>query len=105
MQGRRTPDFKLVKDGKLQGYCEMKSPRDDWIFDIPQDLKVGELREEKRFALEGIQVPGGGRGFFIFDEKKDQRERDKAAPDDKQKAVWEAARSIDLYLWIEPQKK
>jgi len=25
-----TPDFKLVKDG---GYCEMESPRDDFIFE------------------------------------------------------------------------
>jgi large subunit ribosomal protein L30 len=31
----KTPDFKLYKDGKLCGYCEMKSPRDDYVFEKP----------------------------------------------------------------------
>jgi large subunit ribosomal protein L30 len=31
----KTPDFKLYKDGKLRGYCEMKSPRDDFVFEKP----------------------------------------------------------------------
>jgi ribosomal protein L30 len=48
MHGRKTPDFKLLKEGKLVGFCELKSPRDDWIFDVPTDLKPGELREEVR---------------------------------------------------------
>jgi large subunit ribosomal protein L30 len=48
MHGRKTPDFKLIKAGKLVGYCELKSPRDDWIFDVPTDLKPGEVREESR---------------------------------------------------------
>jgi hypothetical protein len=48
MRGRKTPDFKLIKAGTLVGYCELKSPRDDWIFDVPADLKPGELREEVR---------------------------------------------------------
>src|SRR6266567_1044000 len=38
MRGRKTPDFKLLKGGKLVGYCELKSPRDDWIFDVPADV-------------------------------------------------------------------
>jgi large subunit ribosomal protein L30 len=33
-QGKR-PDFKLLKDGKLTAFCEMKSPRDDFIFEEP----------------------------------------------------------------------
>src|SRR5579872_1448344 len=28
----KTPDFKLIKESKLCGYCELKSPRDDWIW-------------------------------------------------------------------------
>jgi hypothetical protein len=32
----------------LKGYCELKSPRDDWIFAIPKDLKPGEIRKESR---------------------------------------------------------
>jgi large subunit ribosomal protein L30 len=32
----KTPDFKLMKDGKLCGFCEMKSPRDDFIFEAPE---------------------------------------------------------------------
>src|ERR1700682_5328297 len=27
----KTPDFKLMKDGALCGYCEVKSPRDDYV--------------------------------------------------------------------------
>lgn len=48
MTGRKTPDFKLLKDGKLVGYCELKSPRDDWIFETPADLTPGEIRGEAR---------------------------------------------------------
>jgi len=48
MQGRKTPDFKLFKNGKLVGYCELKSPRDDWVFDVPDDLEPGEIRQEVR---------------------------------------------------------
>jgi ribosomal protein L30 len=79
MRGRKTPDFKLIKAGTLVGYCELKSPRDDWIFDVPADLKRGELREEVRqdstahnlarnigkaaeqFEAAGMGVPGAKR--------------------------------------------
>jgi large subunit ribosomal protein L30 len=44
----KSPDFKLTKNGELKGYCELKSPRDDWIFAIPKDLKSGEIRKESR---------------------------------------------------------
>jgi hypothetical protein len=42
----KSPDFRLFKDNKLRGYCELKSPRDDWVFDFPADLAPGELRVE-----------------------------------------------------------
>jgi hypothetical protein len=44
----KTPDYKIMKNGELKGYCELKSPRDDWIFAIPNDLKPGEIREDHR---------------------------------------------------------
>ena len=31
-----TPDFKIFKDGTLAGFCEVKSPRDDWTFEFPK---------------------------------------------------------------------
>jgi hypothetical protein len=37
-----------MKDSMLGGYCELKSPRDDWTFDFPRDLKHDELRVEVR---------------------------------------------------------
>jgi ribosomal protein L30/L7E len=33
----KTPDFKLLKDGTLHGFCEVKSPRDDYVFDVPNE--------------------------------------------------------------------
>jgi large subunit ribosomal protein L30 len=44
----KTPDFKVMKNGELKSYCELKSPRDDWIFSVSKDLKPGEIREESR---------------------------------------------------------
>jgi|SRR6266403_438802 len=32
----KTPDFKLMKGGKLCAFCEMKSPRDDHILHAPE---------------------------------------------------------------------
>jgi large subunit ribosomal protein L30 len=45
---RKNPDFRLYKDGRLVGYCEVKSPRDDWVFDFAEDLKPGEHRVDIR---------------------------------------------------------
>jgi large subunit ribosomal protein L30 len=139
----KTPDFKLLKDGALRAYCEMKAPTDGGIFDIPDDLKPGEIRAEVRkdpaifnlarhiaktakqfeaanpdrahpnilvivnharrkgpadlrMALEGIRAPDGGR-FFPLVNDVDKWEV--------QKGVWEAARSIDLYVWVDPKKR
>jgi ribosomal protein L30 len=44
----KTPDFKLLKDGSLSGYCELKSPRDDFIFESPQRGGVA-IRENVPF--------------------------------------------------------
>jgi hypothetical protein len=44
----KSPDFRLFKDKKLRACCELKSPRDDWVFDVPRDLKPGDIRIEVR---------------------------------------------------------
>lgn len=49
-----------------------------------------------RMALEGIPGPGGERWFPLVNE------------DDKwevQRGVWDAARSIDLYVWVDARKR
>ena len=144
----KSPDFKLLKENKLFGYCELKSPRDDWVFDFPRDLRPGELRVESRrdptahnlarqirkaaaqldavnpdhrlpnilvlvsharrrgpadlkMAIEGIQVPGGHPLFLLVKEK----EKDPKKAWKKQENLWEAARRIDLFLWIDAHKR
>jgi large subunit ribosomal protein L30 len=48
----KTPDFKLLKDGALRAYCEMKSPTDGDLFDFPDDLA------SERNSRGGPQGPG-----------------------------------------------
>jgi ribosomal protein L30 len=138
----KTPDFKLLKDGALGAYCEVKSATDGDLFDFPADLAPGEIRVEVRndpalfslarhitkagkqfeavnpdrkhpnilvivnharrkgpadlrLALEGFRAPDGGRLFPLMNDE-DKWEV--------QKNVWEAARSIDLYVWVDPRK-
>jgi hypothetical protein len=134
----KTPDFKLMKGSGLRGYCELKSPRDDWVFELPGDTKPGEsvaetrpsptsnnlarqiesaveqfdavnpdhklpnvlvianhapgrTRSDLHVALTGIQVPDGPRLFTL--------------EPDRQKQICEAARRVDLFLWIDPQTR
>lgn len=126
----KTPDFKLLKDGKLSGYCEMKSPLDDYIFETPVDgapairknvpfyRKLGSHVRDAAQQLEavnkehnlpnivafvshspdierrdliatiaGLPIPGGDSPQFILGRKMQQQ-------------VIEAAKKIDLFLWI-----
>jgi len=47
-------------------------------------------------ALEGVQAPDGRRFFpLVSDEDKWEVQKD----------VWEAARNIDLYVWVDPRKR
>jgi large subunit ribosomal protein L30 len=139
----KTPDFKLLKDGALRAYCEIKSPTDSDLFDFADDLAPGEIRVEVRkdpavfslarliakaakqfkaanphrahpnilvivnharrkgpadlrMALDGIRSPEGRR-FFPLVNDEDKWEV--------QKGVWEAARSIDLFVWVDPRKR
>jgi hypothetical protein len=49
-----------------------------------------------RIALEGVRGPNGERWFPLVNEK-DKWEV--------QKGVWDAARSIDLYVWVDARKR
>jgi hypothetical protein len=49
-----------------------------------------------RMTLEGIRAPDGRR-FFPLVNDEDKWEV--------QKGVWEAARSIDLFVWVDPRKR
>jgi large subunit ribosomal protein L30 len=131
----KTPDFKLFVAGELRGFCEMKSPRDDFIFEKPAEGEAA-VRENlpfyrklgshirhaaKQFAavnpdhklpnvlafvthcpdikrrdllatIAGLPVPGSDRRLFMLSRKMQQQ-------------VMDAARRIDLFLWIDAQKR
>jgi hypothetical protein len=52
--------------------------------------------DDLRMALEGIQAPDGRRFFPLVNDTEKW---------EAQKGVWEAARSIDLYVWVDPHKR
>jgi hypothetical protein len=131
----KTPDFKLFVNGALRGFCEMKSPRDDFIFETPAEDEAavrenlpyyrklgGHIRHaaeqfgavnpdhklpnvlalvshcpdiERRdlmATIAGLLVPGSDRRIFMLSRKMQQQ-------------VLDAARRIDLFLWIDAQKR
>jgi large subunit ribosomal protein L30 len=133
VRAAKRPDFKLLKDGELCGFCEMKSPRDDYVFenplpgemavrkDLPFHVKLGRLtrkaglqfvaanpdqskpnilvfvnhapditRRDLRRTLEGLSVGDGKRVFMLCHKL--------------QKQVSDAAKKVDLFLWIDVEK-
>jgi hypothetical protein len=50
---RKTPDFRLFRDGRLVAYSEVKSPRDEWLDDQLMDAApfqiVGGARNDPTF--------------------------------------------------------
>jgi ribosomal protein L30 len=59
----KTPDFKLLKNGKLCGFCELKSPRDDYIFERPE---AGEAAVRKNLPFHrklGSHIRHAGQQF------------------------------------------
>src|SRR5262245_10049219 len=131
----KTPDFKLFKNARLCGFCEMKSPRDDAVFEAPQSgfavrknlpfyRKLGShiRRAARQFDAEnpnhklpnilafvtysteierrdliatiaGLPPPVDiGRRIFMLGRKM-------------QEQVMHAARTVDLFLWIDAQKR
>lgn len=140
----KSPDFKILRNGELLGYCELKSPRDDRVFALPNDLKPGEIRQDVRenptahararviekaaaqfdavnpdhaqpnilvivsharlrgpvdlhLAIAGMPTPEGGRGFLLVD----PNEKDCTKAWAKQRKLWQDARRIDLFFWID----
>jgi large subunit ribosomal protein L30 len=130
----KTPDFKLVQGGGIRGFCEMKSPRDDFMFeppegggaavrkDVPFYRKLAShiRRAARQFdavnpehalpnilafvshspdierrdliaTIAGLPVPGAAPVFMLSREM--------------QQEVLEAARRIDLFLWIDAKKR
>jgi ribosomal protein L30 len=130
----KTPDFKLFQDGKLTGFCEMKSPRDDYIFerpapgefairkDLPFHRKLGShiryaglqfdavnpdhslpnilafishspdiARRDLHATVVGLPAPEPGKRVFMLDREM-------------QEQVLDAARKVDLFLWIDAEK-
>jgi hypothetical protein len=63
LRNGKTPDFKPFKDGKLCGYCELKSPRDDFIFESPEPSDAA-IRENLPFHRKlGSHVRHAGMQF------------------------------------------
>ena len=130
----KTPDFKLLVNGELRGFCEMKSG-DDLVFETPAEGEVAvrenlpfyrKLGSHIRYAAEqfgavnpyhkhpnvlafvthcpdierrdllatiaGLPVPGSDRRIFRLSRKMQQQ-------------VLDAVRRIDLFLWIDAQKR
>ncbi len=133
----KTPDFKLIKETKLCGYCELKSPRDDWTFEFPDKIKPGELIAKTRHSPTSNNL---ARQIMSAAEQLDAINLDHELPNllvlvnhaagrtrsdlyvtlagipaprgplftlkfEHQKEVWEAARRVDLFLWVDPRER
>jgi ribosomal protein L30 len=129
----KTPDFKLYKDGKLCGYCELKSPRDDFILEAPEPgdaairknlpfhRKLGSHIRHAGMQFEAVNPDHSVPNVMVFvTHVPDIERRDLhatisglPAPDGKrvfmlsrkmQEQVLNAARKVDLFLWIDAEK-
>ena len=130
----KTPDFKLPKEGRVRGFCEMKSPKDDFIFEnpAPGDFAVREnlpfhrkLGGHIRKAAEQFDAVNPDHSLpnilAIVNHAPDIERRDLhmtiaglPARDGKpvfmlcpkmQEDTLKAARKIDLFLWVDAQKR
>jgi len=63
----RTPDFRVIRDGRLLAHCEVKSPRDDWLDDqlpsAPSGQIVGGLRKDPTFNTLARHIAKGATQF------------------------------------------
>ena len=130
----KTPDFKLMKDGKLSGYCEMKSPRDDFILETPDPSGVAIRRNLPFYRKLGSHIRKAAAQFDAVNpdhalpnimvfvshtpdiERRDLRATIAGLPLDNgrwlpflprklQIQVLDAARKIDLFLWIDAKER
>jgi hypothetical protein len=129
----KKPDFKLLKNGQVCAFCEMKSPKDDFVFESPNPGEeairknlpyhrklAGHIRKaaqqfeavnpdhnrpnimafithapeiERRdlqATIAGLTA-GDGRRLFMLSQENQER-------------TLEAARKVDLFLWIDAEK-
>jgi large subunit ribosomal protein L30 len=56
LKAGKTPDFKLLNDGIFCGYCEMKSPRDDFILKTPPPGGVAVRRNLPFYRKLGSHI-------------------------------------------------
>jgi ribosomal protein L30 len=133
LKAGKTPDFKLFKDGAVCGYCEMKSPGDDYIFekpapgkfavrkDLPFHVKLGlhiskaglqfaavnsdhKLPNILAFVNHAPDMNRGHRHEAIVGLPAGDGNRVAILSHELQVRVLEAARKIDLFLWIDAEK-
>jgi large subunit ribosomal protein L30 len=51
LKAGKTPDFKLVREGSVCGFCEMKSPADEYIFEKPEPDEL-EIRKSLPYYVK-----------------------------------------------------
>jgi large subunit ribosomal protein L30 len=130
----KTPDFRLLKDGEVCGFCEMKAPKDDFVFENPRPGETA-MRENLPFYRKlGGHVRKAAQQFdavnpnhtrpnilAFVNHAPDIARRDLHATitgltagdgkrlfmlsRDAQDRTLEAARKVDLFLWIDAQKR
>jgi ribosomal protein L30 len=133
LKAGKTPDFKLLKDGAVCGYCEMKSPGDDYIFakpapgtfavrkNLPFHVKLGRHIGKTGLQFAAVNpdrklpnilafvnhAPNMDRGHLheaIVGLPVGDGKRVAILSHELQVTVLEAARKIDLFLWIDAEK-
>jgi hypothetical protein len=130
----KTPDFKLFRDGALRAFCEMKSPRDDYVFEFPPDGGTAIRKDVPFYRKLASHVRRAAKQFgstnpdhaypnilAFISHCPDIERRDLIAtiaglpipgtdrrgwmlPPSIQREVLEAAAQIDLFLWIDVKK-
>jgi large subunit ribosomal protein L30 len=130
----KTPDFKLMKNDRLCAYCEMKSPRDDYVFEMPPNggpalrknvpfyRKLGRHVRDAAQQVEAVNPGHNVPNIVAFvSHCPDIERRDLIAtiaglqlPGSNrrvfllgrklQEQVIAAASTIDLFLWVDAKK-
>jgi large subunit ribosomal protein L30 len=132
IRAAKRPDFKLLKDGELCGFCEMKSPRDDYVLEnpppgemevrkeLPFHVKLGRLTRKAGLQFAAVNPNHSKPNILVFVnhapdiKRRDLRRTFEGLPagDGKrvfmlcyklQKQVNDAAKRIDLFLWIDAE--
>jgi hypothetical protein len=131
----KTPDFKLFKHASLCGFCEMKSPRDDVVFEAPESgfvvrknlpfyRKLGSHIRRAALQFDAVNPNHRLPNILAFVTHSPEIERRDLIPTiaglppppdigrrifmlgrKMQEQVMHAARAVDLFLWIDAQKR